>query len=444
MDARLLARYDRPVPRYTSYPTTPHFNESIDSVVYSGWLSEIPADAAISLYLHIPFCDTLCWFCGCHTRVVNRHGSISAYLGLLRREAELVARAAAEPLHIRHLHFGGGSPDILPAADVRAQIDHLRGLFPFADDLEFAVEIDPRAVDHAKIQVWARSGANRASIGVQDFDPRVQHAINRQQSVDCTVRAVAALRAAGISRINIDLLYGLPLQTVASARETADRVVALDPDRIALFGYAHVPWMKPHQRLIDDKALPDAAQRWAQFEAVAEILGEAGYAWIGLDHFAKSDDPLALANATRKMRRNFQGYTVDGCDTLIGLGASAIGALPRGYVQNAVTLADYGRAIRAGRLPVARGIALSADDRRRRGIIERLMCDLRVDLSAQDPSNEFAPELERLHGMARDGLLNLDGPSIAVTTAGRPFLRSICAVFDRYLATGAGRHSRAV
>jgi oxygen-independent coproporphyrinogen-3 oxidase len=444
MDPRLLARYDQPVPRYTSYPTTPHFTESVEGSVYAGWLRELPTDNAISLYLHIPFCDSLCWFCGCHTRVVNRYATIRTYLDLMRREADLIAQTAAEPLRIRHLHFGGGSPDIMAADDVRDLVDHLRGRFSFADDLDFAVEIDPRAADVEKIQAWARAGANRASIGVQDFDPLVQQAINRDQSVECTARTMMALRAAGISRINIDLLYGLPRQTVASVRETADRVIALDPDRIALFGYAHVPWLKPHQRLINDKALPDASQRWAQFETAAIALRQSGYVWVGLDHFAKPDDPLTLAHWCGRLRRNFQGYTVDECDTLIGLGASAIGALPRGYVQNAVTFAAYGRALHAGELPVARGIELDADDRRRRAVIEQLMCDLSVDLAMHGAPAAFDREFERLDEMSRDGLVNLSGTRIAITDAGRPFLRSICAVFDRYLPSGVGRHSRAV
>ena len=356
----------------------------------------------------------------------------------------MVAQAATGPLRVQHLHVGGGSPDILTAPDVRGLIDHLRGRFAFASDIEFAVEIDPRAADPAMIEAWARSGATRASIGVQDFDPPVQQAINRHQSVDCTAQAMAALRAAGISRINIDQLYGLPRQTVASVQETTKRIVALGPDRIALFGYAHVPWLKPHQRLIDARTLPDGEQRWAQFEAAANLLRGAGYLWIGLDHFARPDDPLAIASTAHGLRRNFQGYTIDRCDALVGLGASAIGAPPRGYVQNAVAFKDYARAIRAGGLPIARGIALSADDRQRRAIIERLMCELRVDLSTLASPGEFAWELERLDGMARDGLVERTGPRIVITEQGRPFMRAICAVFDRYLATGVGRHSRAV
>ncbi len=442
MDARLLAKYDRPVPRYTSYPTAPHFTGAVGADDYAAWLGALEPGTPTSIYVHIPFCDSLCWFCGCHMRVVNRYSSIGAYLDLLRREIDLAARAAAGRPTIQHLHFGGGSPDILKPDDVRSLVDHLRSRFDFSDELEFAVEIDPRAAGRPTIEAWAVAGATRASVGVQDFDPRVQEAINRRQSFDCTAQAIDGLRGAGIGRINIDLIYGLPHQSVAGIQRTAEQVIALAPDRIALFGYAHVPAMKPHQRLIDERALPDSAQRWAQFEAAAERLQQAGYLWIGLDHFARPDDPLAIAGSSGRLRRNFQGYTTDRCAALIGLGASAIAALPQGYVQNRVGFKDYADALGAAGLPIARGFALSADDRRRRAIIERLMCDRWVDLAALDSAD--LPELDRLADMAADGLVEIGGTRIAITDRGRPFMRTVCAVFDRYLVPAAGRYSRAV
>jgi oxygen-independent coproporphyrinogen-3 oxidase len=444
MDDQLLARYDRPVPRYTSYPTTPHFTDAVGPDTYAHWLSALSAQAPVSLYLHIPFCDSLCWFCGCHMRVVNRYSSIRAYLELLRREAHLVAQVAAHRLRIAHLHFGGGSPDILKPEDVLSLVGHLRGRFDFEADMEFAVEIDPRAASPAAIAAWAKAGATRASIGVQDFAPEVQQAINRSQSLACTAEAIARLRDAGVARTNIDLLYGLPHQTVASVQRTIDQVVDLAPDRIALFGYAHVPWLKPHQRLLDEKALPGSRERWAQFAAAADLLQQAGYLWIGLDHFAKPDDPLAVASAEGRLRRNFQGYTTDRCGTLIGLGASAIGALPQGYVQNNVAFGEYRGALRADRLPIARGIAVSADDRCRRRIIERLMCDRQVDLAAIDGAAQIARETADLDAFVDDGLIERDGARILITERGRPLMRAVCAAFDRYLAGGAGRHSRAV
>lgn len=443
MDPDLLARYDQPVPRYTSYPTAPHFSAAVGADTYTAWLRALPTDAALSLYIHIPFCDSLCWFCGCHMRVVNRYSPIRSYLEALHREIDLVARAMPGRQAVAHLHFGGGSPDILKPSDVWSLIFHLKDLFAFAPHAEVAVEIDPRAADESVIKAWAAAGATRASIGVQDFDPQVQQAINRAQSFECTKRAMDGLRAAGIGCINIDLLYGLPHQSVASVQRTVDQVVALAPDRIALFGYAHVPWLKAHQRLIDEGALPDGLQRWNQFEAAATLLADAGYARIGLDHFAKPDDPLAVAGATGRLRRNFQGYTTDRCETLIGFGATAISALPQGYAQNATSINDYSRAIRDDRLPIARGIALTADDRRRRAIIERLMCEQRVDLSTLD-GDGLAAELDRLDEMAADGLLEHNGSRIVITERGRPFMRAVCAVFDPYLHTGTGRHSSAV
>jgi oxygen-independent coproporphyrinogen-3 oxidase len=444
MDSHLLARYDRPVPRYTSYPTAPHFTPAVGADAYAAWLRGVPVEAPLSLYVHIPFCDSLCWFCGCHMRVVNRYSSIRSYLEVLHREIDLVAGALPGRRAAGHLHFGGGSPDILKPSDAWSLVFHLRDAFAFARDAELAVEIDPRAADESVIKAWAAAGATRASIGVQDFDPQVQQAINRAQSFDCTKRAIDGLRAAGVDRINIDLLYGLPHQSADSVQRTVEQVVTLAPDRIALFGYAHVPWLKTHQRLIDERALPDGAQRWAQFEAAAILMRAAGYLWIGLDHFAKPDDPLAVASATGRLHRNFQGYTTDPCEALIGFGATAIGALPQGYVQNAAGINDYARSIRDDHLPIARGIALTDDDRRRRAIIERLMCELRVDLSIYGGADEFSAERGRLDGMVADGLLEHDGSSIVITERGRPFMRAVCAVFDRYLAAGTGRHSRAV
>lgn len=248
----MLARYDQPVPRYTSYPTAPHFSAAVGADTYTAWLRALPTDAALSLYIHIPFCDSLCWFCGCHMRVVNRYSPIRSYLEALHREIDLVARAMPGRQAVAHLHFGGGSPDILKPSDVWSLIFHLKDLFAFAPHAEVAVEIDPRAADESVIKAWAAAGTTRASIGVQDFDPQVQQAINRVQSFECTKRAMDGLRAAGIGCINIDLLYGLPHQSVASVQRTVDQVVALAPDRIALFGYAHVPWLKAHQRLIDE------------------------------------------------------------------------------------------------------------------------------------------------------------------------------------------------
>jgi oxygen-independent coproporphyrinogen-3 oxidase len=325
----------------------------------------------------------------------------------------------------------------------------VRERFAITPDAEIAVEIDPRTFDNDRAVALAAAGVNRASLGVQDFDPIVQQAVNRVQSFELTAGVVNTLRAHGIAAINLDLMYGLPYQTSTSVVRTVDLAVALEPDRLAVFGYAHVPWMKEHQKLIDESALPDAAQRLAQAQAIAECLVGHGYRRIGLDHFARIGDSLVRALDAGRLRRNFQGYTADPADVLIGFGASAIGALPEGYVQNAVSLRAYRQAIAAGQFATVKGISLDDSDKRRRAVIERLMCDLAVDLdrieAAFGPDPEgFASELTALAHFADDGLVEIDRRCIHVTEAGRPFVRTVCAVFDQYLSTGRARHSRAV
>lgn len=449
MDQALLTKYDKPVPRYTSYPTAPHFGPDIGAVRYGEWLAGLGPDQPLSLYAHVPFCDTLCWFCGCHTRVVRRYDSIKSYMDTVAAEAGLVAAALTGRHRLAHLHFGGGSPSILRPAEIAAFAGHIRRLFDAEDGFEFAVEIDPRDIDEQAILAWAEAGATRASIGVQDFGPQVQQAINRIQSFAQTETCVARLRNAGIAAINIDLIYGLPHQTVATARATAEQVAALRPNRVAIFGYAHVPWMKPHQRLLPEAALPGTLERLAQAEAAAAALADAGYVRVGLDHFALPEDEMARAAGARRLARNFQGYTTDAAPVLIGLGASSIGTLPQGYVQNEIDLRRYTTAIREGRLATARGIAVSPEDKVRRTIIERLMCDMEADVAEvcanqNLPAADFAAEFEQLTGAAADGLVELAPPRIKITEQGRPFLRTVCAVFDSYLPANKARHSRAL
>lgn len=440
MEPDLLAKYDRPVPRYTSYPTAPHFHPGIDARQYGRWLSELRDGTPLSLYLHIPFCDTLCWFCGCSMRVVREYKPVAAYLDLLERELDLVAERLPGRLTVSHLHLGGGSPSLLRPAEIGRLMAGVWRRFDRASDAEVSVEIDPRDLGGDIVEAFAAAGVTRASIGVQDFDPRVQKAVNRIQSFDCTRAAVERLRAAGVASVNIDLLYGLPYQSVTSVAETLRQALALAPDRVALFGYAHVPWMKKHQRLLPEAALPDGAARWAQAEGAAAQLVAAGYRRIGLDHFARPEDPLAVAQASGRLHRNFQGYTTDESAVLLGLGASSIGSLSQGYVQNTPDLPSYRKAVLAGRLPTMRGIALNDDDRARRALIERLMCDFAVEL---DP-HVYAGELAALSGHAADGVVVLDGGRLTVTDSGRPLVRSVAAVFDRYLDPAEQRHSRAV
>lgn len=444
-----LRPYDRPVPRYTSYPTAPHFHPGVGPETYARWLAAVPVDRPVSLYFHVPFCARLCWYCGCHTKIVGHYRPVQEYADLLRTEVARVADALPARLAVGHVHFGGGTPTMLSATDFAAITDEMRKRFAIAPHAEIAVEIDPRTFDDDRAAALAAAGVNRVSLGVQDFDPAVQQAVNRVQSFELTAGVVNALRVHGIAAINLDLMYGLPHQTVEGVVRTVDRVVALAPDRLAVFGYAHVPWLKSHQRLIDETALPDGPARLALAEAIAERLTDHGFRRIGLDHFVRIGDPLARALDAGRLRRNFQGYTADSNDALIGIGASAIGTLPQGYAQNAVSLRAYREAITAGSFATAKGIAIDDDDRRRRAVIERLMCDFVVDLAkieaafGPDPEG-FTSEMAALAPLVDDGLVEIDPRRVRVTESGRPFVRTVCAAFDRYLDAGRARHSRAV
>lgn len=423
------------VPRYTSYPATPNFSPAVDASEYRLWLRSLPHDEPVSIYLHIPFCREMCWYCGCHTTVANRPGPVARYAAKLLDEVRLTSAEVPARLRVGHLHWGGGSPTLLTAEQIGRLTTELRQAFSFDENAEIAVEIDPRTLAESSASAFARAGVNRASIGVQSLDPKVQAAINRIQSFETTAAAVRLLRKQGIAAINIDLIYGLPHQTVKSCQSTVDLALELKPDRFAVFGYAHVPGFKPHQRKIDPSTLPDTHQRQAQAAAIAAALMSAGYRQVGLDHFARPSDSLALAADAGALHRNFQGYTADPCRTLIGFGASAISRLPQGFVQNATRIPDYERRIADGRFAVVRGYVLTQEDRRRAAIIERLMCDYRADIGATAP-----------HGLdlvERDGLVRRRGSVVEVTDGARPLVRVVAAAFDEYLGP-EGLHSRAL
>ncbi|TSD84638.1 oxygen-independent coproporphyrinogen III oxidase [Mycobacterium sp. KBS0706] len=447
LDPALLGLLDERVPRYTSYPTAAQFGPLVGAVAYRRWLAELP-DLPLSLYLHIPFCRQLCWYCGCATTVVRRSEPVEAYLDLLRREIAMVAATIGRRQQVAHVHFGGGTPNILSAAQFDRMMAVLRKAFD-CDGAEIAVEIDPRVLTDDLVDAFGRAGVARASIGVQDFAPAVQAAINRVQSVEQTRSAVERLRAAGVAGINLDLVYGLPYQTEKGFVETVEAALALTPDRLALFGYAHVPWMRRHQTLIDESALPGGLARWRQYRAAGDRIADAGFRRIGLDHFARPYDTLADALDAGRLRRNFQGYTADDAPILLGFGASAIGQLPQGYVQNPAGVPAYGDALKAGRLPTVRGIVLTDDDRLRGAIIERLMCDLAVDVEAicRDHDADWrclAHELAALAPFEAAGIVMRRGPVVRVAEAGRLLLRSIASVFDVHRAAGARRYARAV
>jgi oxygen-independent coproporphyrinogen-3 oxidase len=423
----------------------------VDASTYAAWLKALPEDGALSLYLHVPFCHTLCHFCGCHTTAVRRDGPIAAYAADLRTEIIRVAEIIGKRLSVRHVHWGGGTPTSLAPSDITAIMALLRQRFAFMPDAEIAVEIDPRRLSLATLAALAEMGTTRASLGVQDFDPAVQAVVNRIQPYEMTASVVQGLRAAGIQSINLDLMYGLPHQMVEGVAATARLALTLRPDRLAVFGYAHVPWMKRHQKLLSEPTLPDGMERHRQREVVEEVLTAAGYVAIGLDHFARPSDAMAHAASSHKLRRNFQGYTTDQASALIGFGASAIGALPQGYVQNLIPIPEWQRAMRHGGLAVKRGLALSAEDRLRRDIIEEIMCYLAVDLDAitrahgWTTANLLTPTVDEL---AADGLIAREGSRLAVTKLGRPFLRSVAAAFDSYIGGVGGadgpRHSQGV
>ena len=446
----LTEKYDLRVPRYTSYPTAPHFHPGVGSEQYGQWLSQLDPATELSLYLHIAYCAEMCWFCGCHTKITQRYTPVAAYMKALLGEVDLVSKALPERMKVRHIHFGGGSPTILDPEDFVRTIEALRQNFAVKPDAEIAVELDPRTATAIYISAMKRAGVTRASLGVQDFDPQVQQAINRIQPYEITAQTVKWLRQFEIPEINMDLMYGLPHQTLDGLIDTIDRAVAFDPKRIALFGYAHVPWMKKHQRLIPPESLPDTAARWRQYEdACARLVDHHGYVQIGLDHFAKPDDEMAVALAAKRLNRNFQGYTTDTATVLVAFGASGIGSLPQGYVANVGEIHFYQQAIAEGRLPIQRGIAISDDDRLRRRIIERLMCDLEVDLDKVaaefgHSGKEFSAELAALEPMISDGLVTIDGHRIFVTPEGRTLVRAVGSAFDRYLKQGEQRHSKAV
>lgn len=445
----LIARYDAHAPRYTSYPTAAQFTPAVGADDWSGWLLAARPDRAVSLYLHIPFCKRLCWYCGCNTRAVNRESVITSYVDLLLREADLVVARMGRRPRVGSIHFGGGTPNMLPPAQLERLYAGLADRFDLTDCFEIAAELDPEVLTRDWIEAAGRIGLSRASLGVQDLSPEVQAAVNRPERFETIQWAVAALREQGVTSINLDLMYGLPLQTIEHVVTTLGLVTTLRPERIALFGYAHVPWMKPHQKLIHDADLPGAEVRFAQSQSAARYLTGKGWAAIGLDHFALPHDSLAAAERAGRLRRNFQGYTTDEAEVLIGLGASAISHAPGGFAQNHTLERDWRAAVERGELPIARGVVLTERDAFIGEIIERLMCDFTVDVPAiadrrGQPLSEVAGAWPALRRFQRDGLVRVDEGRVDVTPPGRPFVRAVCAAFDPDAARIQQRHARVV
>lgn len=444
---RELGLFDARVPRYTSYPPANHFGDGVTESRHAEWIAAVPAGTRISLYLHIPYCRRLCWFCACRTQGTATDRPLTPYLGYLQAELQTVSALLPPDVRLGQIHLGGGTPTLL-SPDMIADLGQTLAQFrPWAPDLTFSVEIDPTEVDAPRIDALAAIGMNRASIGVQDFDTVVQDAIGRAQSFAQTRDVVTRLRDAGIGSLNVDLLYGLPHQTRARMADSVQRVLSLNPDRIALYGYAHVPWMAKRQVMIPADALPGPEDRLQLFETARRLFVWDGYDEIGIDHFAREGDSMAAAARTGRLRRNFQGYTDDTADTLIGIGASAISRFPQGYAQNLSTSSRYAAAIEEGRLATERGHAMTAEDRLRADMIEDLMCRFALDLPAL--SARHAVPLAALRDMTaglRDRFaahLSDNGDTIRLTDSSRLIARLAAHSLDAH-ALPEGRHSRAL
>jgi oxygen-independent coproporphyrinogen III oxidase len=445
-DSDLLLRYDVAGPRYTSYPTAPQFRADFGDTEYREHARRSNGSFAprpLSLYVHVPFCASPCFYCGCNRLITRDAAAGGRYIERLLREISMVAPLFDHHREVRQLHLGGGTPNFLRPADLTRLIESLARHFRFApaNDLDFSIELDPRFATAADVECYGRLGFNRASLGVQDFDPRVQQAVNRVQSVEQTLGIIQACRASGLRSVNIDLIYGLPQQSLEGFGRTLDTIIAACPDRLAIYGYAHMPRLFKAQRQIDSQALPDAPARIALLELAIDRLAAAGYRYIGMDHFARPEDDLARAQSGGGLHRNFMGYTTQaGCE-LIGLGMSAISHFGDGFSQNHRDLREWEAALDAGRLPVWRGLALSGDDRVRAEVIQSLMCDGAVDFAKIESrygiafESYFAQAFERLAPLVADRLVTLAGRQLRATDRGRYLLRIIAMCFDRYLAT---------
>ncbi|MGO9389497.1 oxygen-independent coproporphyrinogen III oxidase [Rhodoblastus sp.] len=443
-----LVLAEKSVPRYTSYPTAPHFSANVGTETYEAWLAALPVTTRLSLYLHVPYCRELCSYCGCHTKATRKAEPLDGYAEILAREIALVAEKTPART-VTHAHWGGGTPSMLGGQRLLGLTDALRSHFAFAPHAEFSIELDPRYVDGELVDALAAGGITRVSLGVQDFNPHVQKAIGRVQPLETVARAVDLLRRRGFAAINLDLMYGLPHQREEDVIRTAELAASLKPSRLALFGYAHAPWFAKRQSLIESSALPGAAERLKQANVARKTLVDLGFVAIGLDHFALPGDRLAIYAGQGRLRRNFQGYTTDQAEALLPFGASSIGRLPQGYVQNAADVGSWRRAIESGRFATIKGAAFSRDDLARAAVIERLMCDFSVDYGAiaeeilgDDAAFDAAqPDLSQL---IREGVATQEGRRVTITEAGRPFMRLVASAFDAYLPTRAARHSVAV
>ena len=441
-DIELIKKHDKAGPRYTSYPTAPMFHAGIDSSVYANTLKQVAhEDAPLSLYIHIPFCNTVCYYCGCNKIVTKKYERSAPYLALLFKEIDAVADLVGNNRPVTQLHFGGGTPTFLNDNEIRALMGKLKERFQFVDDdaAEYSIEMDPRECTPETVKTLREVGFNRMSMGVQDFDPIVQKAVNRIQSKEVTLNVLNDARREGFKSMNIDLMYGLPHQTVETFDKTLDTIIEFSPDRIALFNYAHLPKMFMPQRRIDESAMPSAQEKLNILEHSINKLIEAGYVFIGMDHFAKPNDELTVAQREGKLYRNFQGYSTQADCDLIGLGLTSIGYVGGSFFQNKKEMDDYEANINDHGMAVFRGYTLSEEDHLRRAVIMRLMCDFSLDFKRIeqefdiDFNAHFSDSLADLNEMQEDGLLTLSTSDLKVLPAGRLMIRNVAMVFDEHL-----------
>jgi oxygen-independent coproporphyrinogen-3 oxidase len=450
----LIKKYDRPGPRYTSYPTAPEWKDDFGPVEYERHLAAADGERGpLSIYVHLPFCREMCRFCGCNVIATHDRSRADAYLDVLEKEVALVAKRLARRRTVSQLHWGGGTPTFLDEKQLARCHAILARTFTFAKDAELAVEIDPAITTKSQIETLGRLGFNRISMGVQDFDAKVQEVVGRIQGEKETAELVQAARDNGFKGVNLDLIYGLPYQTPDTWKRTLDRILAIHPDRMAVFGFAYVPWSKPHQRLLPQEALPKTEQRVELFLGAVEAFTRSGYRLIGLDHFALESDELARAQDAGYLYRNFQGYTVRPADDTVAFGMTSISDIGGSYAQNAHKLKDWADKVEAGTIPVERGASMTADDVMRRFVINRVMCLLRLDLGEVEA--RFGAEAraaieanlrEGVDELAQDGLVTFDGTVLRVTALGQLLVRNVAMLFDAYLkkADGKRQFSRTV
>ena len=449
----LIRKYSGPAPRYTSYPPATQFAAELDGVgVEKAYADDnLAGSGPLSLYFHLPFCETRCWYCGCNTVITKRHDAAAEYIDDLATEITLVAKHTDHRRLVTQIHLGGGTPTFFPPDQLRRLGQLVKEHFTLAPGCEISAELDPRRLKLGHIQALRELGATRASLGVQDTNRKVQLAINRYQPHSLNEQAMAWLRAEGFNSVNVDLIYGLPLQTASTFSKTIDDVLAINPDRLSVFSYAHVPWMKPAQRIFEDRGqLPTPEEKLAMFAVAHERLTASGYVDIGLDHFARVDDELARAQRAGTLHRNFQGYSTHAGASLYGFGLSSISQTQQVYLQNHKTLIAYRTALAAGQLPIERGLRLNEEDQRRRKIIMHIMCDRRLDykkLSAElgvDFLKTYAREIASLQDLAADGIIGMGSNGFCVTPAGAPLLRVVAMRFDTTIKPAAGKHAQVI